>query len=373
MLLGVFALGLTAVIALALVSGRVGDSLEQKLLAFGANILVSPKTDTLTVSYGGFQLGDLPFGERSLQLEEVDSAIRSIQLRERISAVAPKLVAMTEAVGRDARKVGVGVVGVRWEDEKQLKGFWAVQGAYPDNGQELIAGFRAAESLGLKPGDTLELFGNTFTVSGVLHSTGSDDDKVLFADITTVQAFTGQPGSVSFVEVAALCSGCPIEDIVAEISNAMPGNDVTALKNVVKQRMYSVEFVQRLVLAVSLVILLTACAMVGLAMLSSVNERRKEIGLLRSLGYSKGDIFAIFSFEALFIGLSSGVLGYVCGWFAAGQVVSVLDTGTSSSLPFQAGHLLLAAFAAALVSMLSASFPAAKAARVRPYDALAAL
>jgi ABC-type lipoprotein release transport system permease subunit len=54
-------------------------------------------------------------------------------------------------------------------------------------------------------------------------------------------------------------------------------------------------------------------------------------------------------------------------------VVSVLDTGASSGLPFQVGHLLLAAFAAALVSMLSASFPAAKAARVRPYDALAAL
>ncbi|MGE4293405.1 MAG: ABC transporter permease [Desulfovibrio sp.] len=372
LLFGVFALGLGAVIALVYVSDRVGESLEQKLLAFGANILITPKTDTLTVSYGGFQLGDLPFGERNLPLAQLDAAIQSITLKERISAMAPKLVVMTETTGQNAR-IGVGVVGVRWQDEIQLKGFWAVNGAYPQNKSELLVGSRVAQGLGVQPGDTLALFGKTSRVSGVLHATGSDDDKVLFTDIRELQKLTAQPGRISFMEVAALCSGCPIDDIVAEISAAMPGTEVMALKNVVKQRMYSVEFVQRLGLAVSLVILLTACAMVGLSMLSSVNERRKEIGILRSLGYSNADVFTIFSLEALFIGLGAGIAGYVFGWLVAGRVIDVLENAGKSALPFHLGHLALVVLVAALVSTISASIPAVKASRVLPYDALSAL
>lgn len=373
LLIGVFSLGLTAVIALAYVSGKVGESLEQKLLAFGANILVTPKTDSLTVSYGGFQLGNLPFGEQSLLLTEIDSAIRSIELRERVSAIAPKLVVLSETVGPDASPKGVGVVGVRWEDEKLLKGFWAVNGIYPQKPNELLLGSRVAEELKAFPGSKLELFGQVFTVSGVLLATGADDDKVLFADIATIQSLSQQMNKVSFVEIAALCSGCPIEDIVAEINAALPGSNVMALKNVVKQRMYSIEFVQKLVLIVSLVILLTACAMVGLAMLSSVNERRKEIGILRSLGYSNVNVFSIFCFEALFIGIAAGIIGYVAGWGVAGKVIMLLDATTGIKLPFNSAHLVFSALSAAVVSTVSASFPASKASRVRPYDALAAL
>lgn len=372
LLAGVFALGLTAVIALGYVSGRVGESLEQRLLAFGANILVAPRTDTLTVSYGGFRLGDLSFGEHALRLDEVDKAVNAIGLRERISTVAPKLVRLAEIQGGDAGPVSVGLVGVRWSDETRLKGFWAVDGVLPARPGELLAGSRVARQLKLRPGSRLRLLDADWIVSGVLHATGSDDDKVLFADLAELQRRVGAPGRVSFVELAALCSGCPIDEIVAQIAEALPGTEVTALKNVVKQRMSSVEFVQRLALVVSLVILLVACAMLGLTMLAAVHERRREIGILRSLGYARSEVFAIFSAEALFLGFGAGIVGYCGGWLVARQVLAVLEDTGSGALPFQPGHLALVTLAAALIAAVSAALPAAKAARVRPWDALTA-
>ena len=59
LLVMVFALGVMSIIALHQVSLVVGESLEKKLNAYGANIIVSPHTETLSVSYGGFHMGDM--------------------------------------------------------------------------------------------------------------------------------------------------------------------------------------------------------------------------------------------------------------------------------------------------------------------------
>ena len=371
-----FSLGLTSVVALAYISQQVGHNLEKKLLAYGANILVTPHTEKLTVSYGGFQLGDLAFGENQLDEETSRQNIASIELDERISAVAPKLVAPAQVRG-----TMTGLVGVDWEQEIAIKGFWSLDtsyqgGAFPNGQGQVLAGAHLAQTLGLAPGDSLEVLGHGFTVSGVLAETGSDDDKVLFLDLSELQDQTGQPGKVSFIEVAALCSGCPIDDIVSQLRQALPGSQVTALKNVVEQRMYSVRYVQTLVLGVSLVILVIACAMVGLAMLSSVNERKKEIGILRSLGYGRGDVFAVFCFEAVLMGALAGIIGYAAGLGTAEATLSVLDLageGGSSGLTLAAWQPAVTMVGAALMAGLSALAPAWKAARVRPWNVLSAL
>ena len=81
--------------------------------------------------------------------------------------------------------------------------------------------------------------------------------------------------------------------------------------------MSSVKFVQKLALSISLVILVTASAMVGISILSSVNERKKDIGILRSLGYGKSRVFMIFCLEAGLIGALAGAIGYLVGFGAS--------------------------------------------------------
>lgn len=94
LLLTVFLLGVISIVALYQVSLVVGHSLEKKLTAFGANIVVKPSTEKLSVSYGGFHMGDMLLDVKDLRETETTTAIRSIELNDRISVVAPKLVNM---------------------------------------------------------------------------------------------------------------------------------------------------------------------------------------------------------------------------------------------------------------------------------------
>jgi putative ABC transport system permease protein len=342
--------------------------MEKKLSKFGANILVLPGSETLSVSYGGFHLGDMMYEVQALSEQATVSAVRSIELKDRISAVAPKLVTTTKVDG-----TAVAVVGVRWDEELPIKSYWVTDGKFPTEPDEIVVGSKAAKNLGLSAGDTVNLMDHTFLVSAVLDPTGGDDDSVILADLGTLQTVANRPDEISFLEVAALCSGCPIEDIVAQMNGKLPHTDIKALRNIVNQRMESINFVQRLVLSISLVILVTAATMVGLSMLSAVNERKKDIGLLRSLGYSKGRVFFIFCLEAGIIGMISGLLGYFSGFGVSFKALSLLAMAEGASPVFDINHLLLTCAVISTVTILAASYPAWKGASVDPSQALLAL
>ncbi len=379
----IFTLGVASIVALREVSAVVGESLERKLTSFGANIMVSPARETLTVSYGGLPLGDLLLDEGHLPHADTARRIRSIEFSANIAAVAPKLVTMARIgspVGAavPVAPLPVAVVGVDWPEELSLKGYWAINGTTPGGAtpkipEGALAGYAVAARLGLAPGSVVDVNGHAVTVTGVIGSTGSDDDNVLLADIGFVQRAFGLPDKASFVEVAALCAGCPIDDIVAQLRGALPGQDIKALRHVVEQRMYSVHFAQHLALVVSLVILLTACAMVVMSMLSAVNERRREIGILRSVGFSRFGVFTVFASEALLVGVAAGLTGHLAGHGLALKVLELLHMADVAAPAFSPAALALTTCGIAAVSVLAAAFPAWKASRVEPAAALVSL
>jgi len=368
LLLLVFSLGVMSIVALYQVSLVVGVSMEQKLSAFGANIVVKPSTETLSVSYGGFHMGDMLLDVKDLQESETTEAIRSIGLSDRISVVAPKLVTMHKL-----DEVAIAVVGVKWSDELGIKSYWATDGAFPQRPEEILVGSLAAEKIGIRTGENISLYGREFTVSGILFETGSDDDSVILMDLGRLQELVGQPGAVSFVEVAALCAGCPIEDIVAQIQTNLPKTSVIALQHIVNQRMSSVRFVQKLALSISLVILVTASAMVGISMLSSVNERKKDIGILRSLGYGKSKVFMIFCLEAGIIGTLAGSIGYLVGFGAGFKTLELLTLADGAKPVFSIAQLVICSTLFPLITILSSLYPAWRGASIEPSQALVSL
>lgn len=363
----VFAAGICSVVALNYVSDAVGDSMEKKLTAYGANIMLKPKVDTLAVGYGGFSLGNVSFDVKNLTSEQI-ARVRTIELKDRIAAVAPKFLALTRI-----RDHAVAMIGVDWGQEMLIKNYWGFSGRPAEKPGEVLAGSKAAETLGLKPGDSFAVGSVPFTVSGVLTPTGSEDDNVIFAGIDGLHAAMGKPGEIHFAEVAALCSGCPIDDIVAQIQDALPDVDIVAMQKVVKSRMYTVHFVQHLALIVSLILLVTACFMIALSLLASVNERKNEIGVLRSLGYSRSSVFAIFCLEALIIGMTAGLAGYFAGFAISREVMTALDLGSESAISMEAWHLGATLAGVAVISCLSSVIPAWKAANTDPSQALVML
>lgn len=369
LLLGlVFAVGISSVVTLNYLSSVVGESLEKKLTAYGANILVTPKTETLSVGYGGMQLGDVSFDIKYLDQIAAEAAIRSIDLDERISAVAPKFAILTRI-----NDIPVGVIGVNWEQEISIKSYWAVDGTLPDREDQVLAGSAAATVLGLKVGDPVQVEGATFSVAGIIKPTGSEDDQVIFAPITALQQATGNPGRAHFIEVAALCAGCPIEDIVAQIREKLPDVEVTAMQQVVQQRMATIGFVKHLALIVSLIILVTACFMIGLSIFSAVNERKKEIGLMRAIGFSRVSVFAVFCLEAVIVGVLAAIVGYAGGFVASLELLKVLELAEGATLTFAPGHFVATLGAVSLLSLAASAYPAYRASCVEPSQALVML
>ncbi len=366
----VFALGVASMVGLHLVSTVIGDSFEKKLISYGANILVTPKRETLKVNYGGYTLGDVTLEEHWISLSEAKKSIDAMPLRANVAIIAPKMLATTRIAGQ-----AVAIVGVDWDEEAALKGYWEVEGALPKaNAQgEVVLGATLAQKLGIAPLQTITVGNNTLQVRGVLKATGGDDDNVMFASLQFIQQYTGKVDQAAFLEVAALCSGCPIEDIVEQLQHALPDTEVRALRQVAESRMYSVHFAQNLAFYVSLVILITACAMLIMSMLSSVTERYKEIGIMRAVGFSRLSIFVVFASEALGIGIMAGVVGHLSGYILANYVLSQLHLADTTTLIFSYSSFFATIGAVGVVAGLAAAFPAWKASLVEPADALVAL
>jgi len=370
LLAAIFTIGLASMSGLYQVSTLIADNMERKMISFGANILVTPKHETLQISYGGYSLGGVTLDEQPILLDTALKAIDGIEFRANIAIVAPKMLATSRIAGQAA-----ALVGVQWEKEFHLKGYWEVEGSFPEihSLDDVLAGAGAARKLGLTPGQILEVGDHRLHLSGVLKPTGSDDDAVLFVPLTLAQRIAAKEGQASFLEVAAMCSGCPIDGIVTQLQAVLPDTDVRALAQVAESRMYSVHFAQNLAFSVSLVILITACAMLFMSMLSSVAERRREIGIMRSVGFSRTNIFTVFVSEAIGIGCVSGMLAYVLGQFLTAYVLRQLHLAGDVSLEFQGVSFMILVLLAALTAAIAAAFPAWRASLVEPAEALVSL
>jgi putative ABC transport system permease protein len=237
----------------------------------------------------------------------------------------------------------------------------------------VLVGAEAARILDLAPGKRVRAKGRELMVSGVLDSTGSQDDQILFARLDTAQSVLGREGRISMAEVAALCSGCPVEEMVKQISEILPGANVMAIKQVVQGRMETLDHFRKASYLLSAVVVLVGGLVVLVTMMGSVRERTAEIGIFRAVGFRKAHIMRIVLLEAGILSALAGLAGYLTGLGAARLALPFFTEGHGASVsldPILAGG----AFLLAMVLGLAASiYPALLAARMDPNEALRAL
>ncbi len=356
------AIGIAVVIAMIGVTSSMQDDVERKLDEYGANIIVSPKSKDLGLSYGGMHVTDTAYDVEELTNTDA-SLIKNIKNRQNISAVAPKIIGSYKSSGRSYL-----LVGVDFPSEISLKKWWEWSGNPPNTENDILLGAMLAKNLGVSPGDVLPLGGHDFHISGVLHENASQDDISVFLNLTAAQQLLHKPNRLSMIEVSALCSKCPIEDIVAQISEKLPYAKVSAVRQAVTLRMQTVEQLMRFSAAVSVIIIIIGALIVLVSMLSSVNERTKEIGILRAIGFRQSHIIKVILIEAFLVSLFSGILG----WFMGSASVALLAPRITDIrvLLFNPSLLALATGIAVCVGIISSLYPAMKASRLEPLEAL---
>jgi putative ABC transport system permease protein len=358
--------GVASVVAFLTLVEALTRDINHKLEEYGANILIVPQTENLSLSYGGLSLGGVSFDMQEIHQKELEK-IRTIKNAQNVAAVGPMVLGAVEVGGRR-----VLLTGMEFNVFQYLRPWWKFQGATPGK-EEIFAGSEAAKILGLRVGDGIPLKGKEFKVSGILDSTGSQDDQILFTPLGTAQALLGKEGRISMAEVAALCSGCPVEEMVKQISAVIPGANVMAIKQVVQGRMEALEQFRKAAYALSAVVALVGALVVLVTMMGSVRERTAEIGIFRAIGYRRSHVMRIILQEAGIVSASAGVLGYLAGIGITKLSLPFLTASHSVEVPLDP-LLAGAALALALVLGLAASlYPALLAARLDPNEALRAL
>ena len=358
--------GIGTVVALLTLSQALTAQAQNSLETYGANIVVAPRNDGLSLTYGGVTLGAVSAGRQDIRQADL-ARIASIPNRRNIAIIAPELIGAVRVGDREAL-----LMGVQPRAEFDLKKWWSVDGRPPRNGHEIVAGSAAAAALHVNKGDSVAVDGRPFTVTGVLRPTGSQDDDLLIADLGAVQAILRRPGRVSMVQVAALCNACPVGKIVTQLGGVLPGTKVTAMQQQVANRMRAIDQFRLFSWIVAGVIIAIEALVVFVTMMGSVNERTREIGIFRALGFRRRHVTGLILIEAAAASLVAGVLGYLAGMGVSYALLPVLagDGVTVTWSPaLAAGAVVLALVIGALASL----YPALRASRMDPTAALRAL
>jgi putative ABC transport system permease protein len=202
--------------------------------------------------------------------------------------------------------------------------------------------------------------------------------QVIFMDAKVVARLRGQPGLVNRLDIT-LEPGADAEPVRREIESAVHGAAFVRTPEANDQSVRDVLAGLQIGFALSG----TGALVVGLflvynALAVSVTERRFEIGLLRSQGATRGQVWGLFVGEAAFLGLAGAILG-----IPAGKGLAVLGLGPLQRIlndvlvPIDAQHLqitppmmLVAAGAGFATALLAAFIPAQRAAQEQPADAI---
>ncbi|MGD0352631.1 MAG: FtsX-like permease family protein [Dehalococcoidia bacterium] len=370
-------IGTATVVGILTVASAGQARIYNQLEKYGPNLAVIPAINNLDMKLGDVRLGMLAVGDNYISEEKLplirqiaDGEIRKamkIEDEGNIATIAPNLYINTK-IG----DTSVMVVGIDPQEEIKIKTWWKVhEGKYLEQKDQALVGAIAAEILKLNIGDVIPLDGTNVTVAGILEETGSNDDYQVFVPIDTLQKASGREGLVSSVDIRALCNACPVETIADGINKDIPGVRAVAVKQIAATEMGMMEKMSKFMLTLAGITLAVGLFGVVNTMMTSVNERIKDIGIMRAVGASRSQIVKAFIYEAIIIGIIGGILGYIVGTLLAYIAGPLVFEGTTIALVPQ--YFALALVLAIAVAVIATVYPAFRATQIKVADSFRSL
>lgn len=231
--------------------------------------------------------------------------------------------------------------------------------------------FAKAIQVNMSEDDLQELMTSLMTTGTVSYE--SNLNKMGYADEDDPQTISIYPIDFDSKQVVDQI----IEDYNDDMKNSGQDDKVISYTDMVGMMMSSVTSIVNMIsyvliafVAISLVV---SSIMTGVITYISVLERRKEIGILRAIGASKGNVGAVFNAETFIIGLLAGVIGIVLtliAIFPTNYIIHTVsgNTDVNAALPIGAAFILIAL--SVVLTLLGGLIPANKASKSDPVTAL---
>lgn len=346
-LIGVLAVAVEValvVLIVGLTSGLLTET-AKRIQGIGADVMVQPPAASIFIGMTGAPM-PIKIAEKLEQLKYVQ-------------AVAPALLQFSSSGGVDV------VYGIDPDSFRAVSGgFVFLQGHDMEGPEDLLVDDLAAAAKHIKVGDTFKLLNHDWHVAGIVeHGKGAR----LFVPLATLQDLVGAPDKASIFWLK--CTRPEhTDDVMDEIRQLLPGYTVRPLSSLLSMMTSTnIPGLQTFINAMISLAVAIGLLVIFLTMYTTVIERTRDIGVLKSLGASKAFIVRALLTEStglclLGIGVGVGLSYAVRAAFLAGfPTLSILITG---------GWIVRAAGIALVGALFGASYPAWMASRKDAVEAL---
>ena len=382
-------IGVAAVISLLSIGRGARDAITERIQSLGTNLLF--------VRPGGTTLGGVFGGQGSAATLTLDDsfALRDSLLAPSVKSVAPELGTSGQVVaGRENTFTQIAGVTPEYQFVREFtmaSGQFITQTHVDRSAQVVVLGSSVAEDLfGFRDpvGQPVRINRRQFTVIGVLESKGggffgSFDDQVV-VPITTVynrlsSSRTAQGGvsvqtiNIQVVDVNAMEDAVDEVATVLRLRHRISGEDdfsISSQQETIETLEETTNTFTVFLGAIAGISLLVGGIGIMNIMLVSVTERTREIGIRKAMGAKRRDIMFQFLSEAALLSLGGGGLGLGLGALTSW----LLDDRTLGSQSFQTSFsgdfAVLALAVGAAIGLFFGIYPAMRAAKLHPIDAL---
>ncbi len=377
-------------IAIAIVSGAVfststlmwgvNDSLKKGLSKFGADLLVVPKGSMISMKSA------LLSGEPSVFYMERD-ILRTIASLKGVKKISPQLF-LTSIDGECCVIGNAFIIGfdptsdftvLPWIEEK-IEGPFQISDA-------IIGGLNTQNV-----GDTIVFYGQTLRVYGKLGRTGVGlYDNAIFIDIEHAYSMAEKSYTIPNVAPLKLVRGHISAVLIQlEVGAKLPYISFTISKdpnvkvitagNIITSVRQNLVALFSSTIVLSIVLIIANALMISAIFSTIINERRRELGLLRAIGARKSSIFRLILYEAALLTSIGGLSGVIVGIIIMRVYQrTIIFNLKALNMPYiwpSVTDIVMLALGAIAVSVLvgvaGTFYPALRGSKMHPYDAIRA-
>jgi len=349
------AIGIATIVALGLVTSGLQASTQTTLKAGAAEITVT-------------HTGSNDFGSTSGSINE--SRVTNIQNISGVKETAGILRATTNIEGSSGN--GLSISGID-SSKLNLMGVDNINGTIYSNGSknEIILGKTAAESLNKSVGDNITIFSKNFKITGIYETGSFMQDAGAFMPLNTLQNLTSNDGKISTIAVK-VTENANVTEVSQHIEDDYPNelSTVTAADQAGRIN-DALGAVNTATWAISLLAIVIGGVGVINTMIMSVYERTREIGVLKAVGWRGRRILGMILGESIVLTIMAAIVGTIIGVVGVEVLLSYSATFGTMIKPVFSLDLFLRAFGIAfLVGIIGGIYPAYRASRLAPTEAL---
>ena len=357
------AIGIMVIVALGMITGGLENSTQSTLKAGAAEITVSQAGSTGIGSSGSI---NQTYAADILSLSGVKSTAGIL----RASNTTTGSTSSNSTQGGFGG--GLSITGID-SDKLSLMGIDSVNGTFftNDSTNQVIIGKTEAQSLNKTVGDTINLYGQNFTITGTFETGNFMTDNGIVMPLSTLQNLTSNQNKVSEVLVK-VTDNANVTTVSNTITNAYPNQLTTSTAADSANRInQGLGFISTASWAISLLAIFIGAVGVINTMVMTVYERTREIGVLKAVGWKDSRILGMILGESIVLTLIAFVVGTVIAVTGVEVLLTLVPSVGNAITPSFSIYIFLRAFGIALlVGIIGGLYPAYRASRLSPTEAL---